>query len=275
MFQNGWVFWIIIGATVVQWIFGKLREQAELTRAKQGREKRRVDNLRTGQGGSAGASTVSRSAPTITQHDLQARREAQLKALRDRQRALGQSQTASTPAPPRTTPRPAPSASAQASSFPTTSSRPVPQQRSLPTPQTSRQAAVAAQRAARAKQIRLNRQRHLQQQQQKQQAKAQAQAAQSSSAGDLRISKPKKSRISAPKQSRIAAPKLSRIAAPKQSRISQRALLEQREIRPTTTSNLHGERDGGSLAPRTLDDWRRAIIASEILAPPVSMREME
>ena len=77
---------LAIGAPAISWIFGKLREQAELKKARDTAKRRQDDSLRTTQ-------LTNRSAPAPTpetqrereRQELAARRQAQLRELRQRQ----------------------------------------------------------------------------------------------------------------------------------------------------------------------------------------------
>ncbi|RMH27319.1 MAG: hypothetical protein D6693_05575 [Planctomycetota bacterium] len=203
-----WIFWIIVGATALQWVYGKVQEQTELNKAKKSREQARQASLRTGPATSP--TPTQRRGPgraiTLTQAELQARRQAQLKALRERQaRAAG-------PAQPRATHAPRP-----------TTTRPVPPRRAQPAPQPLRTPV----------------------------------ASRTTDTAPLRRRRPEEAQRAARKRASSAG-----------TRPSQRPSERSPEAAPFAQAG-----PTASLAPRSRADWRRAIVAAEILAPPVSMRE--
>ncbi len=103
-------FWLLLifgGIAFLSWLFGKLKEQAEINRAKQQSRRRYDESLRTGRSEEEPA-----AAPTATQgagmpqdlRTLAQRRQEQLRALREQQaermrRAAGGRQTTTTRPP--------------------------------------------------------------------------------------------------------------------------------------------------------------------------------
>lgn len=220
--MNGsWIFWIIVGATALQWVYGKIQEQSEVNKVKKQRERARQVSLRTGP--TPTAPTTQQSGPTtLTQTELQARRKAQLKALRDRQARA-----------PRSAPqRPAPSATAAPA-------RPTPRPQPRPAPRTSRPAPPVGRAASMTARI---------------------------EAADAERRRQAHARQRAERERRVArARSAPGAAASKEIHIGR--LEHTHEARRAARPD-----DAASLRPRTREEWRRAIIAAEILAQPVSMR---
>lgn len=241
---GGWLIWVIIGITVIQWIYGKAQEQAELNRAKRERERARDAALRTGRGADV---SNSPKPGQMSESELQARRQAQLKVLRERQ-AQQQRQAPTRSVPPRSVPTPRPASPSPQPTRRIPPPQPAPT-RTGPTPARPPQRPSAPARPS--------------------SAPLPGRAAPSPVARSQQqpsAAKPPAERVRAALQSQ---PTAARTSAPKASR-------------PLgTLATIASERREQSLAapassdlvPRTNSDWRRAIVASEILAPPVSMRE--
>ncbi len=240
---GSWLIWLIIGITVIQWIYGKAQEQAELNRAKRERERARDTSLRTGRG----VDLNHGSKPgQMSESDLQARRQAQLKVLRERQ-AQQQRQAPQRSIPPR--------------SVPTSQPQAPPPARRIPSPQPA--PPRTSQAPARPQQL--------------------------PSAPTRPSSSPLPGRASPSPVSRsqqlpsAAKPPSERVRAALQSKPAPARASAPPASRPLgTLATIASERREQSLAepapsdlvPRSLSDWRRAIIASEILAPPMSVREI-
>jgi len=82
---------IFAGISTLSWVFGKLREQAELKRARDDARKRRDEELRTGRSEQEPSPAAAR--PTAAQsraQELAARRQAQLEQLRRQQQSRAQ-----------------------------------------------------------------------------------------------------------------------------------------------------------------------------------------
>lgn len=238
--NNGrWLIWIIIGGSILQWVFTKVQEQAELNRAKKEREARRVGA--TGAGDRLEAEPVRRAsvgrtsrpsnggladprAPGAKPNDLQARRQAQLRVLRERQIQR----------PP---------------AFPGPSR--VPPARGAQTPFPS-----GAQGAGRGGKVPPHRTITIQT----------PTGAPSSSPPRNPARRPVRpgQTPAAPSRKQPAASR-----APSSQPSTPQQVMEPR----TENAASQGRRHASTLIPTTHEDWRRAIIASEILAPPVSMRE--
>lgn len=79
------------GISMLSWVLGKLREQAELKRARDEARRRREEELRTGRSGDAPDSMDARQTAARTRaQELAARRQAQLEQLRRQQQARAQ-----------------------------------------------------------------------------------------------------------------------------------------------------------------------------------------
>lgn len=234
MNTSTWIFWIIVGVTILQVVFGKMREQAEVNRARKEREMRRQQALRTGEG--LGRQDESMDRPTVqvqATQDLQARRQAQLRALRERQQQRMKQQQNRGPSRPTAGQRPAQTSTPQRSP-----ARPAPPQTPAQTP---------AQKAARQRQMLI--QREQQRRADEQRAEQEGRAAQRARQEAERTREKLRAQAAIKKQS-----------------------LGTIEIQPADSVALA---EGIPDVPRTRDDWRRAIIAAEILSRPVSVREGE
>lgn len=222
---GGWLFWIIIGATVLQWVVTKMNEQAALNKAKREREQRRLESLRTGQGLSAQTS-ISPTSAAPQGADIQARRQAQLRALRERQQQWAQR----TGAPPTQQQQQAPTRRAQRAPRPQAPQGP----RTTPLPSQSQHAQQAHARQ-------LQQQQRLAQQRAEQERRLAAQRA--------------------AEQARTVSAGPSLVSIPE---------------RVTPVAEPHTAARPAKLGrPQSREEWRRAIIAAEILAPPVSLRPVE
>lgn len=233
---GGWLIWVIIGITVIQWIYGKAQEQAELNRAKRERERARETALRTGRG--VDITEASRSGG-VSESDLQARRQAQLKVLRERQ---AQQQRTSLPPPTRTAPqrtpaptppRPTPQRTAPVRGAPGTVRRtPAPSQPGrTPTPRAPAPRAPSPPRPT-------------------------------PSPAQRYVEPARRESIART----MAAASAAAAAKPKRT-LGSLSMQPSEPIAP-------GDESSFSAVPRSRADWRRAIVASEILAQPVSMREV-
>ncbi|MEO1130389.1 MAG: hypothetical protein AAFX05_11885, partial [Planctomycetota bacterium] len=89
--NQGWtsiiMFLLILGAPALSWIAGKIREQHELSKARETMRKRREDALRQTETVTREPQAPTAAAPEQRQRadamrDLAARRQAQLRALR-------------------------------------------------------------------------------------------------------------------------------------------------------------------------------------------------
>ena len=235
--SNPWIFYIIIGVTVIQWVFGKLQEQAAQKRAQQ----------RLGQRPGSPPTTlpkrpVSSASPTITQRELQARRQAQLRALRQRQARLTQRQTPSrAPQTPTVLPRP--------STAPTRSSPPVRPPRPAAAPPARRAARAPLHSSSRPLPSRVSRRPDM-----PQATKRPAAGRQQTKQGERSLH-------------------VIRQAHKRAAETFEKDLSE-----PTTVAKRTGRQPSASLVsaiPLTRADWRRAIIASEILGKPMALRPIE
>lgn len=81
---------IFAGISTLSWVFGKLREQAELKRARDEARRRRDEELRTGRAVETPAPGTRQSAAQSRAQELAARRQAQLEQLRRQQQARAQ-----------------------------------------------------------------------------------------------------------------------------------------------------------------------------------------
>ena len=93
MGNNSQLIILLIFATIsaLSWVFGKLKEQSELKRARDEARRKRDEELRTGR--VEQPSPTSRMPPTPAQvraQDMAARRQAQLEELRRQQQARTQ-----------------------------------------------------------------------------------------------------------------------------------------------------------------------------------------
>ena len=94
-----WIFLIVIGISVVSSIIGKLKEQAEINRAREAARRRREEEVRTGQPQTETQSASTRQRPAQPSQqtrpqpasredrmrEVSARRQAELRDLRERQ----------------------------------------------------------------------------------------------------------------------------------------------------------------------------------------------
>jgi hypothetical protein len=225
-------FILVVGLSALSWMFQKIAEQRQKKKAQDVAERRKLESLRTGRSEEAPA------APTASrQQDLAAKRQAQLEELRrraaDRARQHGQQPG------PVVTGAPMP--------------RPVPAkiQRSAPItyiPGSSGPIVVTPRRPDRAPQRSVpapSRKASRRQQQQPRQAPAgprpQQQQQQPSVSGDT---------------SHGLLTDINTPSAPSQ----------------TTSLQPSAHKDANSLIPSGIDEWRRALVTREVLAPPLAIR---
>jgi hypothetical protein len=96
MSNQFYLFAIVATLSLLSWIIGKLREQAEIKRAKDEARRRQDEQLRTGR--SSGAPAANAPAGASAQ-ELAARRQAQLEALRKQQQINQRARAVGTAAP--------------------------------------------------------------------------------------------------------------------------------------------------------------------------------
>ncbi len=248
-------FAVLIGFSLLNWLVRKLREQNELKRIEAERRRREIESLRTGRAdgqpsptalADTRGGTVSDAQARARLEELAARRRAQLEELRRRQqqRRTGTGGTTASPAP------------APQGPVPQTRS----QQRSTSQPP---RGALTQRTAPTASSGGFNPRQALEQQQRARDAKSTKERATRQTSYD---------RIAAEQRSlddRVAQAKLEGAAA-------DRDLAAVRAKAPksfyASTESTEGWSDIAR-AVRSPAEIRKAIILSEVLAPPVSMRK--
>jgi hypothetical protein len=250
-------FAVLIGFSLLNWLVRKLREQAELKKIEAERRRREVEALRTGRGGGEpsptavaearqeGAATQSDAQARARLEELAARRRAQLEELRRRQQQRRTGATGTT-APQGPTPQ-----------------APVPQTRmqQRSTSQAPRGAQTQS-RAPTAASGGFNPRQALEQQQRKRDSKSNK---------DKALRQKSYDRIAAEQRSlddRVAQAKADAAAA-------ERDLVAVRAKTPKSyyDSEIPVALSEAARAVRTPADIRKAIIVSELLAAPVSLRK--
>jgi len=91
---------IVVGFSLISWIFRKLNEQAQKKRARDMIEQRKLEMLRTGRDPNEVAVSAEVSEQAERQREIAARREAQLAELRRRAQARQQGEASPPVAPP-------------------------------------------------------------------------------------------------------------------------------------------------------------------------------
>lgn len=249
-FQGGhlWVLLVFVAISFLQWLVRRLQEQSTITKQKQALERRRTEMLRTGRDPDEEAADKRRVAQSQSPAGADAAaRQARLRELRQKQleemrrknqRQPSASQTVEVRVPQRTTgaspARRTPTVGAPPTAGPRPPSRPAPPTRSSP----SRPAPAPGRSAP-------------------------ARPAGTAAPPPPRRDRPQPTRQTPPKpapkpgmrdtttpQSLAHTPHPSEIAPP-----------------PTRARPLVGI--DGAMSP---EDWRRAIVLSEVLAPPISLR---
>lgn len=225
---------LIVGFSVISWLYRKLNEQAAKKRAKDMMEERQREMLRTGRDPGDLSVNIPANVPmpdtsqTQRQRETSARREAQLAELRRRAQMRQRGAPTAPNAPP--TAPPPPIRSIPGSSGPT-----VPQRRTaFQQPRTGPQGQMS--------------QRPISQER----ARPQSQ------------SEPRPQRQSRPVK---AKPRPILPPAPIEEEETTHRLVPE-EI----TSTRRVSPVVSAAAPQTPEEWRRAIIANEILSPPMAMR---
>ncbi len=99
MSNQFYLFAIVASLSLLSWIVGKLREQAEIKRAKDEARRRQDEQLRTGRAAGAPGGAAANAPAGASAQELAARRQAQLEALRRQQQMNQRSRAVGTAAP--------------------------------------------------------------------------------------------------------------------------------------------------------------------------------
>lgn len=99
MTNQFWLFAIVASLSLISWIVGKLREQAEIKRAKDEARRRQDEQLRTGRASGAPGGPAGNAPAGASAQELAARRQAQLEALRKQQQMNQRARAVGTAAP--------------------------------------------------------------------------------------------------------------------------------------------------------------------------------
>lgn len=229
---------LIVGFSVISWLYRKLNEQAAKKRAKDMIEERQREMLRTGRDPGDLSVNIPANVPmpdttqTQRQREISARREAQLTELRRRAQMRQQDTATRAPSSPPTA-SPPPIRSIPGSSGPT-----VPQRRTaFQQPRTGPQGQMS--------------QRPISQER----ARPQSQ------------SEPRPQRQSRPvkAKTRPVLPPATIEEEETTHRLVPEEVTSIRRVSPVVSA----------AAPQTPEEWRRAIIANEILSPPIAMRSQD
>ncbi len=214
---------IIVGFSVISWIYRQLKEQANKKKARDLIEERQREMLRTGRDPGAVAMQAESAEEDRRRQEIAARREAQLAELR--RRAQMRQQQGAGAAPPVAAPTPPPVPQTLAPTHATASGRTLSSRGSMGPPPAQRveQRPVYPAPAPR------------------QQARP--------------VQKPVRAKPTPRPQVRVEEPEETH-----------RLVADEPAARKVAVV---------SAAPRTPEEWRRAIIANEILSPPLAVRTGE
>jgi hypothetical protein len=259
------VFLIILAGSGLSWVFKQLQAKAELKRRMDAAERRKLEALRTGRDVGAEQPVPGESSVTDRQRELAARRQAQLQELRRRQMERARAQTSGSPRPPGS-PRPAGEPTRQTplviipgSTGPIVVERTAPREMARPPARPERTAPREIPRPVARPEAR--------------ESPREAPRHPASISSTRQAPQPPKGGRG--KRGKAGQPAPRPVPAPSQS-ITRDRFTELSETAPAMqVSKVTADSPVMLGVPLTPEDWRRAIMAREILARPLSVRAGE